>query len=101
MEIYKVCGETAGAAPGVTRVCCTVLLWVKALQRIVSVLPWFAAAIPRRTADTAAHGSYSSRHRGSLPAQCVRPPSGREKAKMYKSFAQHGFKPLTYKYRTG
>lgn len=39
-------------------------------------LPAAAAAIPQRTADTTAPGSYSSRHKGTLPGQCVRPPSG-------------------------
>lgn len=39
-----------------------------------------AAAIQQRTADTAAPGSYSSRHTGSLPGQCVRPPSGQREA---------------------
>lgn len=38
-----------------------------------------AAAIRQRTADTAALGSCSSRHTGSLPSRCVRPPSGQNK----------------------
>lgn len=35
-----------------------------------------AASIQQRTADTAALGSYSSRHTGSLLGRCVRAPSG-------------------------
>lgn len=88
----KVCVEAAGAAQKQRWTC---PLWLKSWWGIVSVMPRYAlcgsypppcplpplppppaAAIPRRTADTAAPGSCSSRHTGSLPGQCVRPPSG-------------------------
>lgn len=88
----KVCVEAAEAAQKQRWTC---PLWLKSWWGIVSAMPRCvlcgsypppcplpplppaaAAAIPRRTADTAAPGFCSSRHTGSLPGQCVRPPSG-------------------------
>lgn len=80
-----VCSETAGVAHGgrgslsalgsspLGRV---LIKHCLCIATVSSVAACPAAVILQRTADTAAPGSYSSRHTGSLPAQCVRPPSG-------------------------
>lgn len=59
-----------------------------------------AAAIQQRTADTGAPGSYSSRHTGSLPGQCVRPPSGQRERKhaqvIHQVLTQQAFTSLVH-----